>query len=334
MPTPGGSYSGIWKIKNISKFKQENNWPPNFLGSDVGLFAGGNSPDTQLKSIDYINIPTTGNAAEFGEISVLSNGGSGVSSSTRGVFGIGSTVDSTGTNAIEFVNFSVRNNSVDFGDLLVSRLGYGASAGSSTRGVFAGAELAAPVYGTSNIIQYITIASEGNALDFGDLASSKYHLMGTSSSTRGVFAGGNPGPGAIQNTIEYVTIASTGNSSDFGDLLQVNFRGLRGSIVSSGTRGIFAGGSPSPSLLNVIQFITIASTGNATDFGDLTEAKITVSGTSNSTRGVFAGGATPTPSNVISYITIGSTGNATDFGDLRVPTNAQTTASNSSGNLS
>ena len=40
---------------------------------------------------------------------------------------------------------------------------------------------------------------------------------------------------------------------------------------SSHTRGVFGGGQ-SPAAINVIQYVTIATTGNATDFGDLTWA--------------------------------------------------------------
>ena len=43
-------------------------------------------------------------------------------------------------------------------------------------------------------------------------------MTGTSSSTRGLFAGGMIG-GADQYTIQYITIASTGNAQDFGDLV-------------------------------------------------------------------------------------------------------------------
>jgi hypothetical protein len=62
--------------------------------------------------------------------------------------------------------------------------------------------------------------------------------------------------------------------------------------------------------------VTIASTGNATDFGDLLSATSVMAGTSSSTRGIFAGGNSGTQTNVIQYITIATTGNATDFGDL------------------
>jgi len=37
--------------------------------------------------------------------------------------------------------------------------------------------------------------------------------------------------------------------------------------MCSSTRGVFGGGQPNT---NVIQYVTIQSTGNATDFGDLT----------------------------------------------------------------
>ena len=65
----------------------------------------------------------------------------------------------------------------------------------------------------------------------------------------------------------------------------------------------------------------MSSAGNSIDFGDLTLARRTISGTSNSTRGVFSAGVSSAPVspitnvNVIDYMTIMSTGNAIDFGD-------------------
>jgi hypothetical protein len=69
-----------------------------------------------------------------------------------------------------------------------------------------------------------------------------------------------------------------------------------------------------------MDYVTIGSTGNATDFGDLSVARSLGgnTGASNGTnqRGLFFGGDTPAYSDVIDYITINSTGNATDFGNL------------------
>ena len=71
-----------------------------------------------------------------------------------------------------------------------------------------------------------------------------------------------------------------------------------------------------PGVVNTIDFITISSTGNASDFGDLTQARYGLAACSSSTRGVFGGGYAPGGVNTIDFITISSTGNATDFGDL------------------
>ena len=67
---------------------------------------------------------------------------------------------------------------------------------------------------------------------------------------------------------------------------------------------------------DVIDFVTFSTTGDATDFGNLTDARDNVYGASSSTRGVMAGGRDPNTSNIIDYITIATAGNAIDFGDL------------------
>jgi hypothetical protein len=83
-------------------------------------------------------------------------------------------------------------------------------------------------------------------------------------------------------------------------------------------RGLFGGGNTGSST-NVIDYVTIASTGNATDFGDLTAARYGLAACSYSTRGLFGGGFTGSNnSNFIDYVTIASTGNAIYFGDLTV----------------
>ena len=91
------------------------------------------------------------------------------------------------------------------------------------------------------------------------------------------------------------------------------FRGGRG-------RGIFAGGEPGTT--NTIEQVTIATTGNGTDFGDLTVRRQTgLGGASSSTRGVFMSGFDPSSAiNVIDFVTTATTGDASDFGDLSVST--------------
>ena len=130
-----------------------------------------------------------------------------------------------------------------------------------------------------NVIQYITIASTGNATDFGDKTVNVAYSGAFSNSTRGISGGGwNP----RTNIIDYITIASTGNATDFGDLLAANST-LAG--VAHSTRGVFGGGNTG-SATNVMQYIEIASTGNATDFGDLTTSRNNLSACSNGHGGL------------------------------------------------
>ena len=132
--------------------------------------------------------------------------------------------------------------------------------------------------------------------------------------TRGLFAGSNPSPDGSGNVIEFITISTTGNTQDFGDRIGKGRRQI--AAMSDRTRAVFAG-SYSP-LADTIDFVTIASTGNATDFGNCLTALTEATGISNSTRGIMAGGRTPStdPHDVIQYITIKSLGNAVDFGNL------------------
>ena len=195
--------------------------------------------------------------------------------------------------------------------------------GGRGRGVFAGGSTPTKI----NTIEYITIATTGNASDFGDITSAKNSPSVCSSSIRALVAGGNSG--SYEKTIDYVTISSGGGASSFGEL--VSPTGYGGACASS-TRGIFAGGWNARGTNaggtvnnNIIEHITIASTGNASYFGDLVMYRQTDGGLSSPTRGIFAGGATyGSPgsypgykdSQVIDYVTIASTGNAIQFGNL------------------
>jgi len=99
----------------------------------------------------------------------------------------------------------------------------------STRGLRAGGN--AP--SSTDVIDYITIAALGNAVNFGDLSAVVSSAEGSvSSPTRGVFAGiGDPS----SNKIEYVSIATEGDAVDFGDLSQTR---THGNGVSNGHGGL------------------------------------------------------------------------------------------------
>ena len=56
--------------------------------------------------------------------------------------------------------------------------------------------------------------------------------------------------------------------------------------TSNGVRGVIAGGTINPAATNTIDYITIATIGNASDFGDLTAARSEPSGLSDSHGGL------------------------------------------------
>ena len=268
--------------------------------------------NTDTANLEYFRGKTIG-WSQFELVTPNLGGGTGSNAGfgVRGIF-VGGYAPSQSL-SIEFITISTLGNSQDFGDL---NSGYSAGVATNdrTRGFYSGGNT-----GNQLDMRFCTLASLGDSVDGGGdlIVATKGKPTGNSSSTRGVISGGRDHPGAAEvNVIQYHTIQSLGNAADFGDLL--NPRSYSGGNCQSSTRGIIAGGfSPSaPTRVNSIEFLTMASTGNSADFGDLAAAASNVGAASNSTRGIFAGGATPTAVRDMQFITIASTGNAQDFGDL------------------
>ena len=123
---------------------------------------------------------------------------------------------------------------------------------------------------------------------------------------------------STNNHIAEINIASTGNATDFGDLSQYRYQTACGS-ASSATRGLFMGGERAGGVfVDTIDYVTITSAGDATDFGNLTASSFSSWQLSSATRGVVGGRLGGTSDNRINYVTIASTGNALDFGDMSV----------------
>tara|TARA_A100001015_G_scaffold58584_1_gene64550 strand:- start:308 stop:1987 length:1680 start_codon:yes stop_codon:yes gene_type:complete len=158
----------------------------------------------------------------------------------------------------------------------------------------------------------------GSTFDgFGSFATSTYMVPpggNTRERNRGraVWMGGYA-PSNYRTMIDFVNIQSLGNAVQFGQLSGTSVG--EGSECSSSTRAIQGGGS----LVNTMEFVTIANTSNTTNFGDLTVARRSLGSLSSETRGIWAGGTTnPAMSDVIDYVAIATAGDATDFGNLTV----------------
>ena len=294
--------------------------PEQRTGETRMLFMGGTHTDGSphlSNKIEFIQVETTGNAVDFGDLLNAKQEGAAVGGPLR-AFHFGGDTQNTD---IEFVTFSSQGNAVDFGDpTQASKSGMGCA--NQTRAVLA-LGYQAPASAKSNVINYITMSTTGNAIDFGDFSTGSYAGGGFDSQTRGVFALGSTDAASYSNAIEYLTMSTTGNTSDFGDLVM---SGVHTQTYSNAVRGVAHGHyqyPASPNFSNIIEYVTIATLGNGTDFGDSLRAGYGCAG-SSSTRGVTGGGYfanAPTGesggfTNIIDYVEIMSTGNATDFGDL------------------
>ena len=236
---------------------------------------------------------------------------------TRGVAMGGDASSPNPDTIIDYITIATLGDAQDFGDLTVSDSLNSDAVADHTRGVCLGGRSNVPTPNSrTNAIQFVTISSTGNSQDFGDLVGMKYGMVGFSDSTRGISAGGGVDPNSTAN-IDYITIASTGNGQDFGDCVDAL---TYSAGFSSPTRGIKAGGAEVPGSapeLNLIEYVTIQTTGNGQDFGDLITPAWRLAGCSNAVRGVILEGESPAGDglNAISYVTISTLGNAQDFGD-------------------
>ena len=272
-----------------------------------------NTDSSKLEYYDgnqWVNITSTSPEAQTG--------------GTRGLLGGGGS-PSHETAEIEFINIATTGNASSFGDLTLGARGFVAGGASRVRGVFAGG-YDAPVH--TNHIEFVTFASTGNSTDWGaDLigGGGRSKWSGNSNETRAVFFGGHSP--TFEDDMQYITIASQGTAVlDFGDLSAGR---LYMGAAASPTRGLIIGGM-TPSKLNIIQYIEFSTTGNAADFGDLSDTSSAGSACSNAVRAVYHHGSATTASNsnVLDYLTIATLGNSVDFGDLT--TNRNSTASCSS----
>ena len=304
---------------------------PDLDGGARGLLGGG-SPDNSngINNITYITISTLGADEDFGDLTDARKQAGGTSSRTRGLFSGGSRPSYT-SNITDYVTIATTGNAQDFGDNFNDGgNGQGEQFGGTsdgTRAVWNGGYRS----GTNiNTISYNTISSLGNALDFGDRTTGGFSFGAVNSSTRSIVAGGS-NPGSL-NIIDYVTISTLGNSLDFGDLTVASRSG--GQSACNSIRGVIPLGYYTPGAVgNRIDYITMATTGNSTDFGDSTQARQDAGGMSSPTRGVFAGGTTPTVVNTMDYIEIPTTGNAVDFGDTAGTFSMSAGVSNAHGGL-
>ena len=145
------------------------------LVSNTHGYAAGGSKDSWAKTsdIDKWSMVSDGNATDVGDLTTAHYYGGGVSSETTGYACAGRNTANSGIWSIDKVSFASDGNATAYSGSITSpnndhSIGISASS-SSTHGYCSGGGKAAAPWGSSNIIDKFSYASEGNATDVGDL---------------------------------------------------------------------------------------------------------------------------------------------------------------------
>ena len=122
--------------------------------------------------------------------------------------------------------------------------------------------------GGAAITSYTALALEGSNLTTASSSTSTVTITG------------------LTNGTDYSVTGKVTN--DFGTSVQ---SAATSASPQAPTRGVWGGGSSANNPGNFIQYVTVETTGNATDFGDLlADHRYNHASCSSSTRGIFAGG--------------------------------------------
>ena len=243
--------------------------------------------------------------------------GSNFGYATGGILG-----GSTSQNVIEKYSYTTQANATDVGDLTDVRQHHSGHR-SKTDGYVGGGDQA-----TTNI-QKFSFTTDGNAVDSGsDLSTARSRMASASTGTHGYVMSGTELPAWSYATVaEKFSYASSGAASNVGNMTTA--RG-RPAGHSSATHGYASGGDLGPSYTNVIDRVSFASDGNATDHGDLSQARAARgAGGSSTTHGYTVGGNIPPNNNstVIDKWAFASNTTATDWGDFSTAVRSGSTTS-------
>ncbi len=278
--------------------------PYRFQGTVAGYTATGSRLNqAPVATIDKHSFTSDGNSTLISGVTQQGrHGAAGGKSKTHG-YTMGGLAPSAST-IIEKFSYAAETDCTDVGDINVAR-GYMSGQSSGTNVYCSGGENGPAV----NTVEKRATASDGNATDVLDITVSRSNLSGASSSTHGFNAGGGGGTTTVDkfsfsndnnavdhgdlfgglgdtgggqsstthgyaagatssNSIYQYAFASNVTGTDHGDLTAT--RGMSGG-TSSTTHGYVTGGAPSGAV-NIIEKFTFASSGNATDVGDLAQA--------------------------------------------------------------
>ena len=215
---------------------------------------------------------------------------------------------------IDTWNITSYGSVADFGDLGLDRQTRDGFSDKTYVGTFGGYSDSESY---SDNIDYITAASYGqaSAATLGNVGNRAPQVV--TNGTRAVKTGGGSSETAMLTDSEYVTIASRNDGANASITLE-NPGARAGAAMSNQTYGVIHEGYDygASAYLSNLQRFSIATTANATDFGDSQVDAYGTGGCEDGSRGIMMGGtASGGKTNMIQIVDIGGSGGAADSGE-------------------
>ena len=232
-------------------------------GDGRAVWAGGQRSSGLVDVIFYT--ATNGSnvvGTDFGDLANACNYLSSASNGTTAIFngGVGQTAS-----LIEKITIATTGNASTWSGSATSAT-QKAGASNGTKGFFMGGMTPSPGASVIDTIEVVTIDTEANATDWGDLVGAKRNGPGACGQKNGrILVGGGWGPSLLLDEIEYFDSQNAGNAYSFGNLTQT---AAYTCASCNDTKAVWAGGYGGSGRSDFQNIVTIDTAANATSFGN------------------------------------------------------------------
>jgi hypothetical protein len=295
------SHRDRWNLMNLSDSGSivVGQYRP-FQGTNYGFTMGGAN-----NIIDKFPFASDGDATDVGDLTAGTYLPAGQSSETHGY----ATESALSINKFSFTSNA---NATDVGNLSYTATTPGGGSSSATHGYTAGG------WTITNNIDKFPFASDGDGTDVGDLTVGRARNAGQTDAVNafGYNTGGASSTTASKDEIDKYSFSTDGNATDVGNLTiaRMYMSGQSSTTHGYTTGGNVPGGYASDYRDRIDKF-SFSSGGNATDVGNLLEAKFAGSAGQSSTASGYTSGGDPATYHIEKF-PFASDGNSTDVGDL------------------
>ena len=121
----GTVLAGVTTMSSTGSMRIPNGPTEQRGGRGRGVFSGGRNNPVYYSTIEYVEIASTGNTTDFGDLNIQGYGCRGNSNLSRGLFG----QTQNNPSQIDYIDISTTGNATDFGDPSSNRYTQGPCSG-------------------------------------------------------------------------------------------------------------------------------------------------------------------------------------------------------------